>query len=241
LCVCSQLPGTALGATAHNNIAGIRAHHMAIGAPWHNRPWLKLVLKGIKRTQPASSRQPKQLPTTVNHLQALDDALTDLLFDRAIFAATCIAFWGIFWLGKLLLGAIKWDPTFIPMQAAWMQDPDTNIIHLPWTKTKHLLGHPVPITLQRSRTCAISALHAYMHAVPAPPSVPLFCYPHSSPATLQPLTTCMFLDCINAILALLGYPRITGHYFCIGGTTDLLVCRVPPAIVCMAGHWHSNR
>jgi hypothetical protein len=40
---------TALGATACNNIAGIRACHMAISAPWHNRPWLKLVLKGIKR------------------------------------------------------------------------------------------------------------------------------------------------------------------------------------------------
>jgi hypothetical protein len=164
----------------------------------------------------------------------------DLLFDCAIFATACVAFWGIFWMGKLLPGAIKWDPTFIPTKAAWMQDPDTNIIHLPWTKTKHLLGHPVPIIPQRSCTCAVLALRAYMHAVPAPLSAPLFCYPHSSPATLRPLTTRMFLNRVNAILAPLDYPCITGHCFCIGGTTDLLVCRVPPAIVRMARCWHSD-
>jgi hypothetical protein len=164
--------GTALGAMAHNNIAGVQARHMAIGAPWHNRPWLKLVLKGAECTQPASSRRPKQPPTTVDHLQALDNVLTDSLFNCAIFAAMCIAFWGIFQMGKLLLGLIKWDPTFIPTQAAWMQGPETNIIHLPWTKTKHLLSHPVPIIPQCSHTCTVLALHAYMHMMPAPASTP---------------------------------------------------------------------
>jgi hypothetical protein len=59
---------TASGATAHNNIVGVWARHMAIGTPWHDGPQLKLVLKGIECAQPASSRQPKQLPTTVNRL-----------------------------------------------------------------------------------------------------------------------------------------------------------------------------
>jgi hypothetical protein len=70
--------------------------------------------------------------------------------------------------------------------------------------------------------------------------MPLFCYPHGSPATLRLLTTCVFLNCVNAILVPPGYLHITGHCFCIGGTTDLLVHGVPPAIVRMAGHWHSN-
>ncbi|KIJ30935.1 hypothetical protein M422DRAFT_186511, partial [Sphaerobolus stellatus SS14] len=37
-----------------------------------------------------------------------------------------------------------------------------------------------------------------------------------------------------------GLPRITGHSFRIGGTTELLVAGVPPDVVKALGRWSSD-
>src|ERR1700722_1491991 len=37
--------------------------------------------------------------------------------------------------------------------------------------------------------------------------------------------------------ALLGLCTFTGHCFCIGGTTELLICGIPPDVVKLVGCW----
>ncbi|KAF8813158.1 hypothetical protein BYT27DRAFT_7085171 [Phlegmacium glaucopus] len=46
-----------------------------------------------------------------------------------------------------------------------------------------------------------------------------------------------FLQCCNLVWQTLGYLHMTGHCFCIGGTTELLIAGTLPDIVRAMGHW----
>ncbi|TFK16572.1 hypothetical protein FA15DRAFT_548136, partial [Coprinopsis marcescibilis] len=54
------------------------------------------------------------------------------------------------------------------------------------------------------------------------------------------LTKAHFLERCNQIWTGLGYLRITGHSFRIGGTTELLLAGVPPDVVKAMGRWSSD-
>lgn len=62
------------------------------------------------------------------------------------------------------------------------------------------------------------------------------------------LTHCKFLARCNSVWSMLGLPPFTGHSFRIGGTTELLLSKVPPDVVKTLGcrssdaflqYWHS--
>jgi hypothetical protein len=164
-----------------------------VNALWPSSPHLRLILEGVKWNRPASSLRQDCIVVEVDHLRALADALPHNAFGQAILAAACVAFWGQFRLGKLLTTLAKgWNPKLIPSCTLWVS-LDIDTIHLPWTKTKHLKGARVPILPQESRTCPVLALSSYARAVPAPPLVPLFCYPFESAGALRPLTKRAFL------------------------------------------------
>ena len=54
------------------------------------------------------------------------------------------------------------------------------------------------------------------------------------------LTKHRFMQRCNEIWQKAGYPRITGHSFRIGGTTELLLAGTPPDVVKKAGRWASD-
>ena len=49
-----------------------------------------------------------------------------------------------------------------------------------------------------------------------------------------------FLSRCNQIWSALGSRVFTGHSFCIGGTTELLIRGVPPDVVKSVGRWSSD-
>ncbi|KAI9464639.1 hypothetical protein HD554DRAFT_2026301, partial [Boletus coccyginus] len=49
-----------------------------------------------------------------------------------------------------------------------------------------------------------------------------------------------FLAHCNLIWFSSSLPSFSGHSFCIGGTTELLLSRVPPDVVKALGHWSSD-
>jgi hypothetical protein len=227
----------ALGAAVQNYIAGVWAQHVAVNAPWLLSPQLHLILEGDKCNHPTALVQPDCIEVKIKHLRVLADVLPCNVFGWAIFAAACVAFQGQFWLGKLLTTLTRtWSLKHIPSCAAWVS-LNIDTILLPWTKTKISKGAWVPIMPQESCTCPVSALPAYACMVPTPPSVPLFCYPFGPMGMLCPLTKQAFLTCINTVFHNHGLPKVTGHCFWIGGTTELLSWGMPPEIVQVAGCW----
>jgi integrase len=67
----------------------------------------------------------------------------------------------------------------------------------------------------------------------------MFAFPDANGAWIL-LTTRLFLARVNAIATLAKLPRVTGHCFRIGGTTELLRRGVPLEIVQVAGRWASD-
>ncbi|KAJ7260297.1 hypothetical protein C8J57DRAFT_1720225 [Mycena rebaudengoi] len=164
-------------------------------------------------------------------------------FDAAVFATATTAFWGQCRLGEVLS---KWersfDPKFIP-SVKHLGDPCTppgsRILHLPWTKTKGAKGDDVFISKQRGKSDAIDALRMHISTNRLGPDDPLFSF-RTSRGNLLALTKKKFLNRCNTIWSQFGFPRLTGHSFRIGGTTELLIAGVPPDVVKMMGRWSSD-
>jgi hypothetical protein len=212
-----------LGLAARNDLAGVKAWHTLRNAPYPDSLRLKRIIKGVERACPAASHLPLRPPATLNLLRALCNALDpSLLFDCAVLACACMAFWGIFRLGKLLptLRA-AFSATLHPAQAAWT-DGESASLAVPWTKTTQAKGVTVTLSPQQSQTCAIRAMRAYIRGVAAPASSPLFAYTGRGGSVL-PLTKKVFLDRINGVWVGLGNSPISGHSFRIGGTQSSFV------------------
>ncbi|KAJ3767476.1 hypothetical protein FB446DRAFT_793152 [Lentinula raphanica] len=68
---------------------------------------------------------------------------------------------------------------------------------------------------------------------------PLFTY-HDSRGGLQVMMKKVFLQSCNKIWHQHNVPRMTGHCFCIGGTTHYLPSGVAPDVVKALGRWRSD-
>jgi hypothetical protein len=73
----------------------------------------------------------------------------------------------------------------------------------------------------------------------APTSSHLFAYGVGG-GKLVSLTKRKFLLVCNSVWSSHGLPRLSGHCFHIGGTTELLLRNVPPHIVKVMGRWSSD-
>lgn len=58
--------------------------------------------------------------------------------------------------------------------------------------------------------------------------------------SLIPLTRCKFLARLNGIFEPRDLPIVTGHCLRIGGTTHLLLSRIPPDVVKLLSRWSSD-
>lgn len=234
--------GIHAGSTARNNMAALKAWHVAQNAEWNGGARLHYVLAGVDNLAPDSSKRPARPPITATMLRALYDGLDfSNPRDVAVFATACVAFWGQCRLGELLPHsscphASKHLPTRRHISRSSRNNRSTTL-HLPRTKTK-INGEDVTLVSQSAPLDPRVALDMHFLANKCDDNAPLFTY--RSPTGTTTLTKPKFLLRCNEIWAVSGYPRTTGHSFRIGGTTELLLAGVPPDVVKAMGRWSSN-
>jgi hypothetical protein len=237
----ASMYGRVSGSTARNDMAGLRAWHVRQNEVFPASERVAKILESIEHHRPATSRLPQRPPVTIDMVRVLVDALhpVSLSFALAVLACALVAFWGQFRLGELLpTSRAGFSSDLFPTQASWSASRSYKIT-LPWTKTTKSRGAVVRLPPQTSRTCAVTALSRYLRKFPASATSPLFCY-IARDGKVVPLTKKAFLDHINSIWKANDFPRITGHAFRIGGTTELLRRGVDPDVVKVSGRWSSD-
>jgi hypothetical protein len=235
--------GERSGSAVRNDISAIRAWHIINNVPYFGNIRLNYTLKGVENLTPESSRRPKRPPITLDMLILLYEHLdlNDSL-DACCWAAAVVAFWGQVRLGELLS---KWQSKYIPGVIPTPSDldhhpanVDTIKLHLPFTKTKGKRGETIYICPQNGCSNPLPALTNHLLINKIPDHLPLFSY-HSHKGLLA-LTSRKLLARCNSIWSQHGLPSCSGHSFRIGGTTELLLCSVPPHIVKLLGRWSSD-
>ncbi|KAJ7315240.1 hypothetical protein DFH08DRAFT_715846, partial [Mycena albidolilacea] len=250
--------GVHSGSTARNNIAALKAWHVAQDQPWLGGSRLHYVLAGVENLAPDSSKRAPRPPINTAMLRAVYDGL-DFTCPRdvAVFAAACVAFWGQCRLGEILPisatdSALAQKPTRahishshrnIGSRACCRTGYESNrnkhstTLRIPRTKTKKS-GDDVILVSQHKPLDPEIALRMHLTISNLPPSTPLFAY--RTPTGFQTLTCPKFLQRCNEIWEAAGYPRTTGHSFRIGGTAELLLAGVAPDVVKAMGRWSSD-
>ncbi|EIN09231.1 hypothetical protein PUNSTDRAFT_29795, partial [Punctularia strigosozonata HHB-11173 SS5] len=234
--------GRLAGGTARSWMAGLKAWHTAHDAPWLGGERLQQVLKGVENSRPRDSHKPPRKPITRDMLRQLHKKLRfDSPLDAAVFAAACCMFWGQFRAGELLPNSQSAFQDHLPKRSDFHKPARASAsysIALPSSKTRYAKGETVFLHRQRGSTDPIDALAYHLHKSDLPSNSALFAFrTHGGPKLL---TRSLFLARCNTIWTPLRHPRVTGHCFRIGGTTELLLAGVPPHVVKKAGRWSSD-
>ncbi|KAF7296201.1 hypothetical protein HMN09_01088800 [Mycena chlorophos] len=232
--------GVQAGSTARKNISALKAWHVMHDQPWLAGPRLHYVLSGVENLTPASSKHAPRPPISSAMLAELHRGLDFASpFDVAVYAAACVAFWGQCRLGEILPITAK-DKSLAdkPTRAHVTHSARSTTLRLPRTKTQKA-GEDVLLVDQSSPFNPRTALQMHLTVNSLPLSTPLFAFRDTSGSS-RLLTRSLFLGRCNAIWTSVGYPRTTGHSFRIGGTTELLLNNVPPAVVKAMGRWSSD-
>lgn len=234
--------GRLSASTARNQLAAIKAWHLANNWTWKGSHRLTQILRGVHRLTPESSRRPLRPPVNSMMLDLLHQDLNlQTNLDAAIFACACTSFWGQCRLGELLpKSKTSYRRDTLPSRtsirlstrnkAAW-------VVHLPKTKTSHT-GQDIILVRQKGNLNPISAIQDHLLRNRVPNNSPLFTYYKNQ--TPEILTKKTFLDRCNQIWSKHGFPTITGHSFRIGGTSELLLSGVAPDVVKVMGRWSSD-
>ena len=216
--------------------------HVAHNLEWKGSPRLRYVLNGVHNLAPGSSKLPPYPSINARMLSQLIKGL-DLNppLDAAVAACATTAFWGQCCLGELLpLSSLSLPSTPLPICADFKRsvwNPQSCLLHLPHTKT-HCHGQDIVLVDQHGIINPISLLKSHIHVNNIPNDGHIFSY--TSANRHMSLSKAVFLQRCNAVWSSLGYPRMMGHSFCIGGTTELLIASTPPDIVRTMGRWSSD-
>ena len=234
--------GRHAGGTPRSRLSALRAWHLTHNVEWKGSARLRYVLKGVHNFAPFSSRQAPRPPVTRHMLIQLVRGL-DLSnpLDAAVAACAVTAFWGQCRLGELLpIISPPPSPLVLLSRSDFKRsrrNPQACILHLPVTKT-HRHGQDVVLVDQEAPINPITLLKNHIRLNNVRRDAHLFSY--TVPSGTASLTKNRFLQRCNEIWSKLGYPRTTGHSFCIGGTTELLIAGTPPDIVRVTGRWSSE-
>ncbi|KAJ7112459.1 hypothetical protein C8R43DRAFT_903651 [Mycena crocata] len=235
--------GEIAGITARG---AVKAWHIINDAPWLGgiRIRLRYVLRGVENLAPESSKKDPRPPVTAEMLDTMEEELNhNDPKDAAVFAAACCAFWG-----QLRLGEILSDTQGSYLEGRIPLGSDlgrastragSRTLRLPWTKTKGAKGDTAMLCRQHGPSDPIRAVENHLSVNTIPADLPLFSYRNSS-GELQCLSKKQFLKRCNEIWNKRGFPGRTGHCFRIGGTTELLLAGVEPAVVQAMGRWQSD-
>ncbi|KAF9455715.1 hypothetical protein BDZ94DRAFT_1143418, partial [Collybia nuda] len=243
----SSLAGKLAGKTARNKLSAIRAWHIQNGMPWLGGRQLAYVLRGVSFLAPATSKQLPRPPITCSKLLLLRkfSNFNDHL-DCAIFFAALAAFWGQIRLGELLSTTERPRPPpsqAKPSRVEGFEGPEAgpthHYLHLPNTKNGGLAGEDIILCRQLHALDPISALNRHLLVNSGGPNDILCGYINSKGICVS-LTRRRFLARCNQVWAEQGLPASTGHEFRIGGTTYMLLARIPPDVVKALGRWSSD-
>ncbi|PPR06414.1 hypothetical protein CVT24_002553, partial [Panaeolus cyanescens] len=241
--------GICSSSTVRHRLSALKAYHVIHNWPWNGSPRLSKLLRGLKLSAPDSSSRPPRPPISLSMLIRLLKRLNLRdPFDAAVAACASTAFWGQCRLGELLPRSSNVThsssiPTrsHLTCSASKSRPPQSFNLHLPQTKTNRL-GQTVTILPRDDASNPLPLLQNHLFVNHLPIHVPLFSYcpkNHASPHT-RILSKPAFLARCNAILNPLGYKRISGHSFRIGGTTTLLASGIPSDVVKTMGRWSSD-
>ncbi|KAG1875516.1 hypothetical protein DFJ58DRAFT_712984 [Suillus subalutaceus] len=238
--------GSHSGGAIANDLSGIWAWHILNGVPYQGGTRLAYTIhflfllcfphRGAHCATPSDSKQPACPPVTIDMLILLHShlSLADPLNAACLAAADCTT-WGQARLAKF-------SPHHFPTVANLHPISTTGrscMLFLPWSKTVHDHGEDLFLGHQHAPSDPIASLNNHLSVNPLRPSSHLFAYQSPSGA-LVPLTKRKFLSRCNDVWSQHGHPVISGHSFHIGGTTELLLCSVPPHIVKTLGCWSSD-
>ncbi|KAJ3559982.1 hypothetical protein NP233_g11130 [Leucocoprinus birnbaumii] len=235
--------GKLSAAVAHNQLAAIKAWHVANNWTWHGSDRLTQILRGVKNLAPITAHHEARQPIPLHAIELLNSRLDKSnRIDAAILACAYTAFWGQCRLRELLPSSSKIPtPGTLPLctslrlstrnKSAW-------VLHLPRTRTNSS-GQDVVLVRQRSSLDPISAIQQHLLINRVPHGSPLFAY-YSDSGHVSMLSKKTFLERCNKVWTEAKYPRYTGHCFRIGGTTELLLAKVPPDVVKTMGRWSSD-
>lgn len=236
-----MLAGSVAKSTAQNYLSGIRAWHLVQGADWNTSPRLEMALKAVGVLAPEG--KPPRLPITREMLEILTEHLDPSRPDHACaIGLACVALWSQSRLGELTSSnAHSFDNKRVFRRThlgTKISSRGSILLNYPWTKTKGFVGEQAILNRQKGPTDPIAALKQHLTINDVPKNLPLFSY--HVPAGWQCMTKTKLLQICNAVWSVHGIPRITGHSFRIGGTTELLKAGVNPAIVQVMGRWSSD-
>ncbi len=233
--------GSLAYSTIKNGFSALRAWHIMHQVPWLGGARLKYVLTAARHLAPP--RLPFRQPVTRSMLEMLFLRLDPSKPESACaLSAGSTSFWCQNRLGELFATSMaEFDPKLIPCRSALTPLPggdSSKLLHLPSTKTERLLGEDVRILRQVGPSCPVRALENHLSVNAGPSHLPLLSY--RTPTGWSCLTKRRFLVICNEVWKEAGIPNTTGHSFRIGGTTELLIRGVAPAIVQVMGRWSSD-
>jgi hypothetical protein len=242
----ASLDRSVAGSTASTAVTALKRWHELHNQPWNGSERLALMVKGVANNAPASSKREKRTAVTTKMLADLASALVqDDPKDMAVLACALVAFFGQARLGELLSSSrLKHNPKSHPSRdsVVILLDNNSREVLLPRTKTNQIDGQSIIITKQKDPLDPVKAIECHFrinHSLE--PSDHLFAYRiQNSRHRRHSLTHEDFMRRVNNIWSKLGYPRITGHSFRIGGTTMMLRNGVPPEVVKELGRWSSD-
>ncbi|KAJ3820733.1 hypothetical protein F5880DRAFT_1668963, partial [Lentinula raphanica] len=244
--------GTVSGLTIRSWLSGIRAWHIQHGAPWSldNSPELKIARAGA-RVAGAHHRRAIRNPITLSHMTALYLSLNfNVPFHCAVWAVSCMAFWGCRRLGELTIPSKHGlNPKYHALHSTAIHfmlnsdgSPKSVSFKIPWTKTTKEEGAKVVGTAQANSLKLFCPCQALQHHLEKNRSVPggfsLFAYIDVL-GQPQNMVKSVFLDFCTSIWAKVGLNNVHGHSFRIGGAVELLLAGVSPEVVAATGGWTS--
>ncbi|KAF8231633.1 hypothetical protein L208DRAFT_1276133 [Tricholoma matsutake] len=244
----SSYAGRFAGKTVSAKITALKREHKKQGLVWQGREQLHRVLKGVEELRPVSPFHGKRPPVTISMLRNLNRGLSGSSgLDVCIRAICLLSFFSQLCGGELLpptRNIQKFNPlrhaTFSHIAESTVQNGACRL-HLPWSKTQKARGDDMWIPRQEAPLDPIHAIHKHFIWNRLNINHPIATY-RDSHDNIITLTRSTFVRRVNRILRATnkGYPRITGHCFCIGDTTFYLVLGVPPDMVKKFGGWRSQ-
>ena len=229
-------------------LAAVRNTQLSLGLPdpreQSSLPLLKRVQAGISRVRLGRQQAARvRLPITG---QVLRQVKAELERSRnpervTVWAVSCVAFFGFFRLGELLLTSRE---AFNPrLHLAWgdvaVDDPGHPLmiqVHLKQSKTDQQ-GQGVDVVLGRTDRdlCPVSALLGYIAFRGDQPG------PFFLSSTRVPFLKQEFITHFRAVLGALGLPSedYAGHSFHIGAATSAALAGVEDSLIQILGRWQS--
>ncbi|KNZ82042.1 hypothetical protein J132_08388 [Termitomyces sp. J132] len=229
----ASMAGILVGCMAANKILG-QIRRNRINGPLR----ISYTLRGTENLRPPNSVRAQRCAMTRQMLHIIYENLDmTTALDTCIWAIILTAFWSQIRLGECLPKRQSVvNPKLIPSwrNFACPNDMGSRTLHLPHTKRGKMKGETAIITRQHG---SLDPIHARMNEAHAGDAIAVYKGPKN---TRIALVTRKLLKRINPILENASYPTISGHCFCIGGTTALLLDGVPPDIVKLLSRWSSD-